>query len=554
MKKIGNYTIWLAPFLITAGLTVGFISEDWGTIPLILIILGLTIVVVWTLWQSYSTKWWSRRSTQVGTNALIATLAVVAILGLINFLATRYNIRNDLTEAQFFTLAPQSQEVLQNIEQPVKVWIFDANKNPLDQDLLERYQRKNNNFKFEYVDPLARPNLTNKFGVKDYGEVHLESGENRQLVQVVNPQERLSESRLTNRLVQINNTNISKVYFLQGHGERQLQSGEDNISQAVQALADNNYTAEPLSLTQSAKIPSDANAVIIAGPQRALLDGEIQALQDYVNGGGNLLIMVDPGVDPKLDVLTKEWGVSFDNRLAINVSESAQQQPPGISIVTQYGEHPITKNFQNGISIYKLARPIEITPVDGVESTPLVLTQPYPASWAESDWESEELQFDENSDRQGPLTLGVALTKKLSVQPTTQPTPIPTPTPTDSPTPTPTPTPTSTPTPTDSPTPTPTPTTSKENKATESRMVVFGDSDFITDGFFSQQLNGDLFLNSITWLSKQDSQPLSIRPKEATNRRLNLSQSQANLIALSSILILPLFAFAAAALLWFKRR
>ncbi|NJL81013.1 MAG: hypothetical protein HC917_23510 [Richelia sp. SM2_1_7] len=85
-------------------------------------------------------------------------------------------------------------------------------------------------------------------------------------------------------------------------------------------------------------------------------------------------------------------------------------------------------------------------------------------------------------------------------------------------------------------------------------MVVFGDSDFITDGLFSQQLNGDLFLNSITWLSKQDSQPLSIRPKEATNRRLNLSQSQASLIALSSILILPIIAFAAAALLWFQRR
>ncbi|NJL81012.1 MAG: hypothetical protein HC917_23505, partial [Richelia sp. SM2_1_7] len=199
--------------------------------------------------------------------------------------------------------------------------------------------------------------------------------------------------------------------FLQGHGERQLEAGENNISQAVQALADNNYTAEPLSLTQSAKIPSDANAVIIAGPQRALLDGEIQALQDYVNGGGNLLVMVDPGVDPKLDALMKEWGVTFDNRLAINVSESAQQQPPGISIVTQYGEHPITKNFQNGISIYKLARPIEISPVDGVESTPLVLTQSYPASWAESDLENEELNFDENSDRQGPLTLGVALTK-----------------------------------------------------------------------------------------------------------------------------------------------
>jgi ABC-type uncharacterized transport system involved in gliding motility auxiliary subunit len=54
-------------------------------------------------------------------------------------------------------------------------------------------------------------------------------------------------------------------------------------------------------------------------------------------------------------------------------------------------------------------------------------------------------------------------------------------------------------------------------------------------------------------LSKQDTQALSIRPKEAKNRRINLSQAQANLVALSSILILPVLAFVAAALLFFQR-
>ncbi|MEM6755033.1 MAG: Gldg family protein, partial [Cyanobacteria bacterium P01_C01_bin.38] len=326
-----KYLIWFAPFLITAGLTVGLVSREWGTIPLVLIILGLAVAVFWLIWQSYSTKWWSRRSTQVGTNALIATVAVVAILGLINFLATRYNIRNDLTETNLFTLAPQSKQVVENLEQPAKVLVFDANKNPVDEDLLENYARQSNDFEFEYIDPNLRPNLAEKFGVKEYGEVYLESGKNQQLVQVVNAQERLSESRLTNRLALISNPNISKIYFLQGHGERQLERGQDNVSLAVQALADQNYIAEPLNLTQTATIPSDANAVILAGPQRELLEGEIQALQNYINDGGNLLVMVDPGVDPKLDVLLQEWGVGLDNRLVINASESAQPQPPGIS-------------------------------------------------------------------------------------------------------------------------------------------------------------------------------------------------------------------------------
>ena len=334
MKKIGKYLIWLAPFLITAGLTVGFISEDWGIFPLVLIILGLVVAVSWLLWQSYSNKWWSRRATQVGTNAIIATLAVVAILGLINFLGTRYNIRTDLTETSLFTLAPQSQEVVKNLEQPVTLLIFDANPNPLDEQLLKNYQRQSKNFKFEYVNPNARPNLARKFGVQNFGEIYLESGENQQLIQVINQQERLSESKLTNGLLQISNPKTYKVYFLQGHGERQLESGTGKISQAIQALADKSYVAEPLNLTQSPGIPDDAETVILAGPQQPLLDTEIQALQDYVSAGGNLLVMVDPGVDPELDALLQEWGVTLDNRLAIN---AAQPERKAVSVITAYG-------------------------------------------------------------------------------------------------------------------------------------------------------------------------------------------------------------------------
>ena len=556
MKKIGKYLIWFSPFLITVGLTVGFVSGDWDAIPLVLIILGLAVAVAWILWQSYSNQWWSRRSTQIGTNAIIATISAIAILGLINFLANRYNVRTDFTENQLFTLAPQSQEVVENLDKPAKVWIFDANKNQLDEELLSKYQRLSKRFNFEYVDPSTRLDLTKKFGVKDYGEVYLESGENRQLVQIVNPRETLSESRLTNRLAQISNPSTSTVYFLQGHGERQLERGQGNISQAVQALADQNYLTKPLNLAQSAKIPDDANAVVIAGPQRALSEGEILALRDYVNNGGNLLVMVDPNIDAKLDSFLREWGIALDQRLAINNSESAEGYPPGVSVVTQYGEHPITKDFKNGTSIYQLARPIETITVKEVEAKPLLLTPAYPASWAESDLESEELEFNENGDRQGPLTLGVALTRKIVSQPQAQPTPAPTPASSPTPTPTTSPKPTSSPTPTPTPTVSPTPTEKKanQNKSTESRMVVFGDSDFIADGLFTQQLNGDVFLNSVAWLSKQDSQPLSIRPKEAKTRRIKLSQAQANLVALSSVLVLPLIAFASAILLWFQRR
>ncbi len=612
---------WFGPFLLTMGLTIGLVSDKWGPIPLALIILGTVIIGWWLIWQNKQNNWWGQRSTQTTTNALVATVSVLVILGLINFLGTRYHARVDFTETKLFTLAPQSRKLVRSLLVPTKIWVFDVNQDPVDRDLLENYRRQNSKFNFEYVDPQARPGLSRKFGVKDYGEVYLESGNKRQLVQVVGPQERLSEVKLTNRLQQITSLNSAKVYFLQGHGEHQLSAGEEGaISEAVKALNDKGYTTSALNLAEQSSVPQDATVVVVAGPVRSLFESEVQALQDYLNRGGNLLLMIDPNTNPKLESLLAQWGVKLDNRLAVDISGSVELGPAA-PLVTQYGKHPITKDFGNGISFYPLAQPIDTTPIPGIQATPLLLTKAYPNSWAESDQQSENLQFNPESDRKGPLTLGVALTKKLSSQkeaksnsiptPTTAATPQtsasptasvkPTPTPTTAatpqtsasptasvkPTPTPTtaatpqtsasptasakPTPTPTtaatpqtsasPTPSAKPTPTPTtaatPQTSSPLSATpsaESRMVVFGNSDFAINGLFDKQLNGDVFLNSVTWLTQEDQQPLSISPKEAKNRRINLTAAQALLLELSSVLILPAIGLIAAAILWWTRR
>ncbi|MBE9035644.1 GldG family protein [aff. Roholtiella sp. LEGE 12411] len=553
MKKIAKnnlwkYLFWLGPFLFIVGLTAGLVSEQWGAIPFAFLTSGIVISGLWVVWQSQQSNWWKRRSTQAGTNALVATWAILAILGLINFLGDRYHLRADLTETQLFTLAPQSRELVSTLPQPVKVWVFDVTQNPQDRELLNNYQRQSSKFKFEYIDPQARPGLADKFGVKDYGEVYLESGEKRQLVQVVNENERLSEVRLTSRLQQITSATTAKVYLLQGHGERQLSAAKGAISQAIQGLGDKNYTTSPLNLAENPKVPEDAAVVVVAGPKRGLFESEVKALQEYLNRGGNLLLMIDPNTDPKLESLLQTWGVRLDNRLAVDVSGEKVGLGPAAPLVSEYGQHPITKDFGNGISFYPLARPLEITPVAGVEATPLLQTKPYPNSWAESDLQSEKLEFNPDKDLKGPLTLGVALTKKLPAKSTftpQQPTPSPLPSPTTQNK--------TTPIPPLSPSPLPPPSPSSQI-ATESRLVVLGNSDFATDGLFQQQLNGDVFLNSVTWLSQQDQQPLSIRPKEAKNRRINLTTMQANLLILSSLLFLPLIGLIAAAIIWWKRR
>lgn len=500
-RNYWKYLFWLGPVLVIIGITAGLVSAQWGAIPLALIVGGIVVTLLYLLFQAERNSWWSRRSTQAGTNALIATLAVFVILGLINFLAVRYPVRIDLTETGLYTLAPQSQQLVRSLQQPVKVWIFDRNQNPEDRALLENYRRQGQNFSFEYVDPQLQLGLANKFNVQKPGEVYLESGQQRRLLQTVNEQERLSETRLTNALQQITSNFKAKVYFLQGHGEYPV-AGESPLTQALGVLADRSYTLEPLNLAQQPTVPQDATVVVIAGARRSLLAPEVKGLTAYLNRGGSLLLAIDPTINLGIDSLLKSWGVTLDNRLAVNPAGTALGYGPAEILVDNYGQHPITQDFGNGIAILQAARPIEITSVNGIQATPLLLTNPQ--SWAESDLKSENLQFDPTSDRQGPLTLGVALTKR---------------------------------------------------NPTEARLVVIGSSNFITNEQFQQQLNGDLFTNSVSWLSNQDTPAqLSIRPKEAKNRRINLQAAQANVLGLAALGLVPLIGFAAAAILWWQRR
>ncbi len=507
MKKYRQYLVWVSPCLALMGITAGLVSNSWGAIPSGLLIAAIATSSLWLIFYSPRSKWLSKRSTQSGTNALVATLSVFVILGLVNFLAVRYPTRVDLTETGLYTLAPQSRQLVKSLSQPVKVWVFARNPNPEDRALLENYRQQGKNFSYEYADPQIRLGLANKFKVQSPGEIYLEMGEQRKLLPGASDG-RLTETRLTNALQQLTSNVSAKVYFVQGHGEQPLTGEQNSLSQALGVLTEKSYTVQPLNLAQT-NIPTDATIVVLAGARRGLLPSEAKALSDYLNRGGSLFLAIDPTINLGIDSLLKSWGITLDNRLAVNPQGTAVGLGPAVILVDNYGQHPITKDFGNGLSLYSGARPLETTIVEGVQATPLLLTSPQ--SWAESDLKDENLTFDPKSDRSGPLTLGVALSRQA--------------------------------------------TTPSNSKPSESRLVVIGNSEFITNNQFTQQLNGDVFVNSISWLSKQESaSQLSVRPKEPKNRRITLQAAQSNILSWTALGFIPLIGLISAVILWWLRR
>ena len=560
MKKYNNYLFFIGVFLISTGVVIGQITGNWTNLAVGITLTGIIIIVATAVFFLYTHKgFWSMRSTEAGTNALVSTVAVIIILGLVNFLTVKYSDPIDFTETKLYTISSQSQQLVENLEQPLIVYVFQSPPNSADRTLLENYARYNPNFKFEFVDPNSKISLAEKFGVQRVGDIHLEYGEKKQFVQIVSDNSRLSEIKLTNAIAKVQRQQQPIIYILQGHGEPSLQQGSVSFAQAVSRLQDKGYIVKPLNLTTSPLVPPDASALVVSNGERELLVGEVNTLKKYVDNGGNLLSMYNADSTVEIDKLLSEWGITFDDGLVVDASGTGEifGLGPSVTFVTNYGAHPITKDFEGGISLFPWARAIITKPVDDITANSLLITNSQ--TWAESNTDAEEVQLDPNEDLAGPLDIGVALVKEIAQSETSEPNNSQSPPESE----------TSankdtTTTELESETNLPNPPTvkkseneivtpSRKKSPTATKMVVIGNANFATNGWFQQQLNADVFLNAIAWLANEDEKALSISPKEPTNRRLNLNTLQAGLIGWLALLIIPGLGFAAAIGTWWQR-
>ncbi|MDJ0589284.1 MAG: Gldg family protein [Pleurocapsa sp. MO_226.B13] len=499
----------ILPFLgiasTVAGIVIASITANWSTVAIIFLLVGLTILIFNLLFGVKKYQFWQKPSTKQGANALATTTIVLVIIAVINALGIRYNLRWDVTENQLHTISAQSQAVLAKLEQPLEVLVFDRNIDPNLENLLQNYRRQNERFQFRFVNPEQELGLAQEYGVQSLGEIYLKYANKRQKLDSGNlvVGEPIAETQITNAIEKIQSDRSINIYLLQGHGEASPELVERGISQAVTNLETRGYTVGELNLAREAKIPDDASLIIIAGATKKLLAGEISSLQQYLAGGGNLLLLLSPNTDIGIKPWLQQWGIELDNRLIVDGSGAGNIMGfgPGVIIVNNYGDHPITSSFGKELAIFPESRPLKIKQKTAITTTPLVITDDQ--TWAESNLKEEEIIFDPNQDLSGPLNIAVAISRP---------------------------------------------------QPKSSRLVIFGSSTFATNGWFEQQLNGDLLLNSVSWLVGQEQETLSTRLQEVTNRRLQLSPMRAKVISWLALRIIPFLALLSSAFYWSRSR
>jgi ABC-type uncharacterized transport system involved in gliding motility auxiliary subunit len=319
------------------------------------------------------------------------------------------------------------------------------------------------------------------------------------------------------------------VYFTQGHGEKDPTSSEvGGYMAASESLKRENYTVEKLVLAQQGSVPDTATMVVVAGPRVDFLPGEVEILEKYLAKAGKLLLELDaPGPNesplPNLTGLAKKWGIDVGTDLVVDQTGMGQlfggsAETP---VAANYPSHPITSRL-DVMTAFRVARSVTAVSGGNEGHTAQNIVETSPRSWAESDLKTlysgkPPTRDDAAGDKGGPISIAAAVSA-----PVTEEKPA-------------------------------TPEGEGAAPKPETRVVVFGDSDFASNMLFTAGGNRDLFMNTIGWLSQQENL-ISIRPKEPSDRRLTMTAAQQSNVVWFSLLIVPLAIFGTGVYSWWRRR
>ncbi len=434
------------------------------------------------------------RHTHSGLNIFLQIVALIGILAALNYFGTRHHSRVDVTENKQYSLSEQSKKIVQNLKEPVSVALFvkkgDTYSTNLE-NLWKEYAYASDKIKLDVIDVDRDPTMARQNKVTTYGTTMLSRGERKTTITGSQEQD------LTSALIKVTQDSQKTIYFVVGHGELALDKfDKEGLSQLKDALEKQNYKIDVLPLFSKSAVPSDAALVVVAGPNKALGDKELDALDAFIGKGGRVFLAAMPQAPSNLDKLARKYGIEIKDDLVLDPAMNFYGDLAAPA-VQKFPYHTVTQGLQAAyFPASRSLQKVKDAPKE-IAITPLVETSD--KAWGESDLKSRPVAYTEGKDTKGPVPLMLLAEKG------------------------------------------------------KGRLIVSGNSLFFANAGFPQLNNGDLFMNALNWMADEESL-VSIPPKEAANKQLTLVPAQYYTIFFGTVLGFPLALLFAAGLVWWRRR
>lgn len=451
------------------------------------------------------------KTTKLGMNMGLILLLTIVFLTVVNFLGAKHYRTMDFSINRVNSISDQSRKIINSLESDLIVKFFYKNgaekaedNKKLFRSLVKQYEDITAKVKFEFVEINERPRLAADYGAtKGSGEAFIDYKGSKNRV------ENYSEQDFTNAIIKVTRKHKKTIYFLTGHGERSLddEKGEGSFFGFRQLLEKNSYTVKTINLAGALSIPDDATMIVIAGPTQQLQLSEIISLEDYLNTGRSLLILLDEKETFGMGNLLKKMGVELEPNYVFNIFDTplgkvVNAETPTVAV--EYSQNDeITKVFTNNqMTVFRNPHSLKLLNNSTRVKTEVLVRTPKSAALTEldsKDYIGEPREFN----------LGVSVKGKFAAN------------------------------------------------SAEFAAVIFSDADFMSNVLLYQNLNRDLALNAISALTKE-TDLISISAKEPLATKMLVAPPEFNqffkFTLIGLFIPLPIALMILSMVLWYRRR
>lgn len=433
------------------------------------------------------------------------------LIGLISVLAWQSKIHFvtfDLTSNQRNSLSTQSIKLIKAFNKPITLKLFAS---PINENLehfntlIKRFQYHQNLVQIEAINPDLAPNLLRQYDIRQDGVLIIEFANKTE--QITN----ITEKNISNALHRLSRQQERWIVFLEGHGERHpFGDANFDVSTYSAQLASKGFIIENINLTETPNLPENTTVLVITSPRTALLKGELEIIEEYIEKGGNLIWFTEPNETEILAHLADNLSIEF---LAGTIVDPNSQllglNRIDYALINNYGFHPTTETIDT-VSIFPQAVSIapEINEDNAFKSTwsRTSLLDTSENTWNEVGEMKGEVKIGDQSDEaQGPHSIATALERHNQISDALQ------------------------------------------------RVIIIGDGDFISNQFIGNGANAEIGFNFINWLSHDD-QLIALDDKAAPDTQLDLNDDEKIILALGFLIFLPLSLILIGFRQWIKRK
>ena len=557
--------------LVTGIVVTAFISSMrlYGIID---IIIGASLIgLVGAVFISSVIAAFLSRTGRYGLNTLILLGAFTAIVVVLNVLSFENSQRIDVTATNQFSLSERTRALLEGLESDIRVTAF--YKAPEDTpgaevalrrnrvvETLDEFDSRSGRFSYRVVDPDLEPGIVAAyFGARPVGFVsetvvveNVDTGDFDSLQPTDVTFSQLEQDLVTGLYV-VTGQEQKTVYFLAGHGQRNIDSGSgEGYGILKQALEQENYQVRALvwsTTSTDVRVPDDAALVVVGAPTSDLPEAHAIALDLYLLGrdlsgerrreSGRMIFLAEPDTPQTWRDFIVQWGVLLSDGYIRDLDASVPGLPQTLALNVDFNtlvnfnvqilgsnETAINTAFEAALEIVApegqqlqdvfMPDATALAPIEDGARLPLAMGFTSPNSFLIEDPDrTDPVMEGETPDRRGPFIPAMLMrsASKVGMQ-----------VPVD-----------------------------ELADSDISLILAYGDADFVANNSVGRGGGLNMFVNSANFLMG-DYSLVSIRPRAFLFPEFILDRNEYDFVRFSSWLFLPGIMALAAGLVWWLRR